>query len=148
MIRVQEDDFDVAAEYQALVEENESGAIVTFIGRVRDFDTGDGSKGFYLEHYPGMTESVLQDIENTAKSKWSLLNTCIIHRVGNLGINDQIVFVGASSAHRQDAFAACHYMIDILKTQAPFWKKEGKQWVEAKQSDQEAADAWLTKQNK
>ena len=141
MITVQEQDFDVSSEYTALKQDNITGAVVTFVGLVRDFQ--QDNKSFYLQHYPQMTEKVLQEVENQANAQWDLINTRIIHRVGQLYINDQIVFVGASSAHRKDAFAACEYMIDILKTQAPFWKKEGETWVEAKESDQQAADSWL-----
>ena len=100
----------------------------------------------YLEHYPGMTEKHLQAIEDDAKSKWKLLATRIIHRVGELNPKDQIVFVGTASAHRQDAFDAAQYMMDYLKNNAPFWKKQssasGGQWIESKQSDHEALERW------
>ena len=139
MISVQESDFNVAHEYEVLSSGDNTGAIVTFVGRVRDF--GEGS--FLLQHYPGMTERVLSKIEQQARSKWQI-NACrVIHRVGQLSVNDQIVFVGVSSAHRHEAFDACHFIIDILKTQAPFWKKEGETWVDAKSSDDTAADKWL-----
>ncbi|VUD68183.1 Molybdopterin synthase catalytic subunit [Thalassocella blandensis] len=141
MISVQTEDFQLEREYQRLIARDGAGAVVTFIGRVRDFASGD--KTFLLQHYPGMTEKVLERIEQEAKARWSIIASTIIHRVGSLNIHDQIVFVGVSSKHRRDAFAACEYMIDILKTQAPFWKKEGQHWVEAKDSDQAAADAWL-----
>lgn len=143
MISVQHEDFVLQQEYDSLVEKNTSGAIVTFVGRVRDFANSD--EPFLLEHYPGMTENVLTKIEQDAHRRWDLINTKIIHRVGKLEVDEQIVFVGVSSAHRDAAFSACHYMIDILKTQAPFWKKEGPSWVDAKESDQLAAQTWLKK---
>ncbi|MFT5084455.1 MAG: molybdopterin synthase catalytic subunit [Lentisphaeria bacterium] len=146
MISVQIQDFDMATEYRNLIKHSASGAIVTFVGRVRDFQQGD--KQFLLQHYPGMTEKVLGDIEKKAHDHWPLLATTIIHRVGELHVNDQIVFVGVSSEHRKAAFEACEFMIDVLKTHAPFWKKEGGHWVEAKQQDQDAADAWLTPSQK
>lgn len=146
MIRVQEHDFSVADEYQSLRKPNVTGAIVHFIGTVREFSedkTGAADASFYLQHYPGMTESVLEKIEHEACQRWDLIHSCIIHRVGQLTVDDQIVFVGASSAHREHAFAACQYMIDILKTEAPFWKKEGDNWVDAKNSDHSRAERWL-----
>lgn len=143
MIRVQQADFDVAGEYRNLQQHGLAGAVVTFSGLVRDF-AGDTSESFFLQHYPGMTESVLNKIVSQAQSRWPLLAVTVIHRVGHLRAGDQIVFVGVSSAHRKAAFAACEYIIDLLKTEAPFWKKEGRQWVDAKQSDQAAADRWLT----
>lgn len=142
MIRVQEQDFDAAEEYRLLVSPGNTGAIVSFVGLVREFSKA--SQSFYLQHYPGMTEKVLEKIVNEALSRWRLHSSTIIHRVGQLSPADQIVFVGASSAHREDAFAACEYMIDVLKTEAPFWKKEGDNWVEAKGQDQSRADRWLT----
>ena len=144
MIRVQTDDFYLQDEYEALRKTGETGAIVTFIGTVRDFTNGNSTNNtFFLQHYPGMTEKVLTDIEQRARERWPLQYSCIIHRVGELSVNDQIVFVGVSSAHREAAFAACHFMIDVLKTQAPFWKKEGEQWVQANEADQHKADQWL-----
>lgn len=141
MIFVQHEDFNIEHEYKKLIEHDGAGAVVTFIGRVRDF-TSD-NKEFFLQHYPGMTEKVLQKIEAQAHQRWDILSSTIIHRVGKLAINEQIVFVGVSAKHRRTAFAACEYLIDILKTEAPFWKKEGENWVEAKDSDQAAAQAWL-----
>ena len=143
MISVQTRDFCLQEEYEKLICTKITGAIVTFVGRVRDFSTD--YKSFYLQHYPGMTESTLHKIEAQANTRWDLINTNIIHRVGDLSIDDQIVFVGVSAAHRKPAFEACEYMIDILKTQAPFWKREGDHWVEAKTSDQESANFWLKK---
>ena len=142
MIKVQQGDFNISDEYQALLTKNDCGAVVTFVGRVRDFG-GEGIP-FLLQHYPGMTESVLVSIEEEAQRRWPLLASTIIHRVGELSVDDQIVFVGVSSAHRKAAFQACEFMIDVLKTQAPFWKKEGAHWVDAKDTDQQAADIWLT----
>lgn len=141
MISVQTEDFQLEQEYEKLIRYDGAGAIVTFVGRVRDFPAED--KSFYLQHYPGMTEKVLERIESEAHAKWSLITSTIIHRIGHLNVDDQIVFVGVSSKHRRDAFAACEYIMDILKTEAPFWKKEGGHWVEAKESDQKAAEAWL-----
>jgi len=155
-IRVQEQDFDIKAEYDALrckVSTDQAsdisadtGAVVTFTGLVRDFNLGDGVETLFLEHYPGMTEKSLSDIAEQARSRWSVLKVCIIHRVGELKPGDQIVFVGVSSAHRGDAFSACEYIMDFLKTRAPFWKKEktatGSRWVDARSSDSEAAARW------
>ncbi len=141
MILVQAHDFNVAEEYQRLRQPSTTGAIVTFVGCVRDFS--DEHKAMEIQHYPGMTESVLQKVEAEAHARWPIIASTIIHRVGKLEVDDQIVFVGVSSAHRKHAFLACEYMIDILKTQAPFWKKEGEHWVEAKDSDTSAADKWL-----
>lgn len=144
MIRIQTEDFHLQTEYEQLLEVARTGAVVTFVGRVRDF-SHHSHGDFFLEHYPGMTEAVLEDIEARAHKRWDLLKTCIIHRIGKLQVDDQIVFVGVSSAHREDAFAACHYLIDILKTEAPFWKKEGQLWVDANKADQSRAESWLKK---
>ena len=151
MIKVQTHDFSVQNEYERLKKKRVCGAVVTFVGTVRDFRDSENSadesdrneEPFFLAHYPGMTEKVLEKIEQEAHARWRLINTTIIHRVGDLDIDEQIVFVGASSAHRKDAFAAAEYMIDILKTDAPFWKKEGTHWVTAKGSDQDKANSWL-----
>ena len=142
MIRVQHEDFDMQYEYQQLLEQGQSGAVVMFCGLVREFSKQHSR--FELQHYPGMTENVLQKIDADAQQRWPLLHTQIIHRVGELNIDDQIVFVGVSSKHRSAAFAACEYMIDLLKTEAPFWKKEGDTWVDAKDSDAERATRWMT----
>lgn len=140
-IRVQTDDFDTGYEYAQLARGTEAGAVVTFVGRVREF-TGDPSAGLWLEHYPGMTEKVLKDIVARARARWTLTDCRVVHRVGRLTPGDQIVFVGVSAAHRQAAFEACAFVMDFLKTEAPFWKKEGERWVDAKISDDEAARAW------
>jgi len=151
MITIQETDFDAQAENQKLIIPSQTGALVNFVGLVREFnhtshrDETNKNNTFFLEHYPGMTERVLRDIEASAHNQWDLQNTSIIHRVGYLKPSDQIVYIGVTSAHRKHAFAACEYMIDLLKTQAPFWKKEGNTWVEAKESDTAAANNWLNK---
>ena len=146
MISVQHDDFSVADEYAKLAEGNEAGAVVTFIGKVRDFNQGDVVTGLSLEHYPGMTEKALQEIIVEARSRWPLLQTRVIHRVGDLELGDQIVFVGVTSAHRGAAFEACEFIMDYLKTKAPFWKKEQtpveSRWVDARETDNSAADRW------
>jgi len=147
MILVQEADFDTQQQYQALQQDcPQIGAIVTFVGLMRDFNEGDKVSSLFLEHYSGMTEKVLEDIRQQAMQRWQLYQIRIVHRVGELAPSDQIVFVGVSSAHRGDAFAACEFVMDFLKTQAPFWKREqtpeGSRWVEARQSDDQAADRW------
>ncbi|PSW44983.1 molybdopterin synthase catalytic subunit MoaE [Photobacterium leiognathi] len=146
MISVQFDDFSVADEYAKLSEGTEAGAVVTFIGKVRDFNQGDAVTGLSLEHYPGMTEKSLQEIVDQANQCWPLLKTRVIHRVGDLALGDQIVFVGVTSAHRGAAFEACEFIMDYLKTRAPFWKKEQtpeqSRWVDARETDTSAADRW------
>lgn len=148
MIRVQQQDFHLQTEYELLLDAGRTGAAVSFTGLVRDFlphgqAEEQSAAGFFLQHYPGMTERVLEKIEQRARERWDLQRVTIIHRIGELKTGDQIVFVGVTSAHRQDAFAAAQFIMDILKTEAPFWKKEGDHWVEAKDSDQQAADQWL-----
>lgn len=147
MIRVQENDFDVGAEIVKLTDGNTSiGGVCSFVGLVRDFAGDDTVDAMTLEHYPGMTEKQLAAIEQQAHERWPLDATLIIHRVGRLEPGDRIVFVAAASAHREAAFEACHFLIDWLKTQAPFWKKEtgggGDTWVDAKDSDDRAAKRW------
>lgn len=135
MVRVQQEDFDPGAELDALRSrlQGTAGAVVSFIGLVRDLNEGDAVTGMTLEHYPGMTERALDAITTEASDRWKLLDVVIIHRVGSLEPNDRIVLVIAASAHRKDAFRACEFMIDTLKTKAPFWKKEttsqGSRWV-------------------
>ncbi|MGB5259055.1 MAG: molybdenum cofactor biosynthesis protein MoaE [Gammaproteobacteria bacterium] len=137
MIRVQQEDFDPGVELEQLRHHcaGRAGAVVTFTGLVRDLNEGDAISQLKLEHYPGMTEKALARIETHAVRQWNLVAATIIHRIGPLHPNDRIVFVAAASAHRKDAFSACEYMIDILKTEAPFWKQEdtpeGKRWVTA-----------------
>jgi molybdopterin synthase catalytic subunit len=146
-IRVQVADFDVGAEIAALRANNPAvGAVASFIGCVRDMNEGDDVGLMYLEHYPGMTERELERICVDAKQRWNIFDTLVIHRVGELKPLDQIVFVAVTSAHRGDAFAACEFVMDYLKTQAPFWKRErtpkGERWVDARASDDEAAARW------
>ena len=126
MIRVQTDDFDPGAELEQLHSDNSgtAGAVVSFTGLVRDLNEGNAIRQMTLEHYPGMTEKALAVIEQEACKRWSLTATLIIHRIGPLAPGDRIVFVAAASAHRKEAFRACEFMIDTLKTDAPFWKKE------------------------
>jgi molybdopterin synthase catalytic subunit len=146
VIRIQSQDFNLAEEYAELRKQSgTTGAIVTFTGLVRDFDEGKG-KHLFLEHFPGMTEKVLMDITQQAKQRWPIIDIRIIHRIGQLKIDDQIVFVGVSSTHRKAAFQTCEFIMDYLKTQAPFWKKatseKSSYWVEAKHSDTEAQERW------
>ena len=122
------------------------GAIVSFIGLVRDMNEGVAIQTLTLEHYPEMTEKALIGIENEAKTRWDIIDSLIIHRVGALKPQDQIVLVAVTGAHRAEAFKACEFMMDYLKTSAPFWKKEatnqGERWVEAKLADDEAKTRW------
>lgn len=145
-IQIQTADFDLATEYEALSCSHSTGAVVTFVGKVRDFNQGDNVSGLTLEHYPGMTEKSLAKILVEAESRWSIQGVKVIHRIGELALGDQIVFVGVASAHRGDAFQACEFIMDYLKTQAPFWKKEateeGSHWVDARETDTTAADRW------
>jgi len=148
MARIQTKDFDITEEIKALKENKNIGALVTFTGIVRDFlckkeSLKDDSKVFYLEHYPGMTERILNEIERSAEHRFDITQSIIIHRVGKLKTHDNIVFVAASSKHRAEAFNASQFMIDVLKTQAPFWKKEGNNWVEAKEEDIKKTNNWL-----
>ncbi|MFT5716141.1 MAG: molybdopterin synthase catalytic subunit [Oleiphilaceae bacterium] len=147
-IRIQEADFSIDEEYKRLriAHPAKNGAICTFSGLVREFGDREGVTDMFLEHYPGMTEQSLQLIINQAAERWKLNEITVVHRVGLLCLSDQIVFVGVSSAHRADAFAACEFIMDYLKTDAPFWKKEchekGSHWVEAKESDQKRTKKW------
>ncbi|WP_342057894.1 MULTISPECIES: molybdopterin synthase catalytic subunit MoaE [Aeromonas] len=146
-ILVQRADFSLGEEYERLAARHDSGAIVTFVGKVRDVNQGDAVKGLSLEHYPGMTEKALTDIVTEARGRWPLQECTLIHRIGDLLLGDQIVLVAVSSAHRDAAFEACHFIMDFLKTRAPFWKKELtaegiQRWVEAKASDDDAAARW------
>ena len=146
-VRVQTEDFDVGAEIAALRAGNPGvGAVVSFVGTVRDLNDGLGVSTLTLEHYPGMTERSLEEICARAHERWDLLDVLVIHRVGELRPLDQIVLVVVTSAHRGEAFRACEFVMDYLKTQAPFWKKEvtpeGARWVEARESDDRAAERW------
>ena len=146
-ISVQLEDFDAGREMAAVRAGNPKvGAVASFIGVVRDMNDGEGIATMTLEHYPGMTEKALNGIVEQAKARWEVLDCTVIHRFGKLAPLDQIVFVAVASGHRGDAFAACEFIMDFLKTQAPFWKKEdtpeGARWVEAKDSDDAAAGRW------
>lgn len=146
-VRVQQEDFDVGAELLALRQGNpQIGAIASFIGLVRDINEGDSVAGMSLEHYPGMTEKALAAIVDRAKGRWDIFDALVIHRVGDLLPTDQIVLVAVSGSHRGATFAACEFIMDYLKTQAPFWKREqtaeGARWVDARESDEKAAQRW------
>jgi molybdopterin synthase catalytic subunit len=146
-VRVQEADFDVSAELDALTAgRRDVGALASFVGLVRDSNEGSGVHGMTLEHYPGMTEKALEDICGEAAARWEVLDAVVIHRVGALKPGDRIVMVGVASGHRGDAFAACEFIMDYLKTRAPFWKREdtpqGSRWVEARASDDASAQRW------
>ena len=146
-VGVQTDDFIIQREYDALRDANhQDGAIVFFTGLVRDFNQGNEVTGLFLEHYPGMTEKALTQIVAGAKQRWPLNRVRLIHRVGQLSLGDQIVFVGVSSTHREAAFDACHFIMDFLKNRAPFWKKEttaqGDVWVQALEKDANAMEKW------
>jgi molybdopterin synthase catalytic subunit len=147
-VRVQGEDFEIGAEVARLTAgRNDIGAIVTFTGTVRADNAGTAISGMTLEHYPGMTEQELARVEAEAAARWPLQASLIVHRVGALKPGDNIVLVVTASAHRQAAFAAAEFLMDYLKTQAPFWKKQlgrdGKeQWVDARDSDDRAAGRW------
>ena len=152
-VRVQREDFDIGAEIAAFRRADPGiGAIASFIGLVRDVNEGDAVAGMTLEHYPGMTEKALAGILAEAKRRWDIADALVIHRVGELKPLDQIVLVAVAGAHRGAAFAACEFIMDYLKTQAPFWKKEqtaqGAHWVEARASDDQAAERWSESQAK
>jgi molybdopterin synthase catalytic subunit len=147
-ISVQFQDFNFAHEYQKLRDSNNSdGALVTFVGLVRDTNLQQSVSGLFLEHYPAMTDKVLTNIVEKARAKWQLGSVSIIHRVGQLRVSEQIVFVGVTSQHRQSAYHANEFIMDYLKTEAPFWKKEtttqGDRWIEAKNSDTKKSQDWL-----
>ncbi|MBB3265220.1 molybdopterin synthase catalytic subunit [Azospirillum sp. OGB3] len=146
-VRVQSEDFDVGAELAALTGGKTGiGGVTLFVGLVRDMAGGESVSAMTLEHYPGMTERQLEAIEAEARARWPLDDALIIHRYGRLEPGDRIVLVATASAHREAAFESCHFLIDWLKTKAPFWKMEatpeGERWVEAKESDDEAAARW------
>ena len=148
-VSVQHEDFDAGAELAALRRDPSVGAIASFIGSVRDINAGDGVASLTLEHYPGMTEKALADIVDQACARWPLLGALVIHRVGPLLPLEQIVLVACGAAHRGVAFAACEFIIDYLKTDAPFWKKEqtpeGARWVDARDSDDSAKAKWAAR---
>jgi molybdopterin synthase catalytic subunit len=146
-VRVQQADFDIGAEIAAFRRADPGiGAIASFIGLVRDTNDGDAVAGMTLEHYPGMTEKALEGIVDEAKRRWDIIDALVIHRVGELKPLDQIVLVVVTGGHRAAAFEACEFIMDYLKTKAPFWKKEmtpnGARWVEARATDDQAAERW------
>lgn len=146
-VRVQAADFDMGAELAAFRAGNgRIGAVASFLGLVRDMDGATPVSGMTLEHYPGMTEKALAEIVGEARQRWKIIDALVIHRVGPLQPADQIVLVAVASAHRGEAFAACEFIMDYLKTRAPFWKKEhtpdGGHWVDARESDETAASRW------
>ena len=146
-VRVQEADFEVGAELAALrAGDPRVGALASFLGLVRDINDGSSVSEMTLEHYPGMTEKALEEIVVEARGRWDIYDALVIHRVGPLKPCDQIVLVAVTSAHRGEAFAACEFIMDYLKTRAPFWKKEatpdGGRWVDARETDDSAAARW------
>jgi molybdopterin synthase catalytic subunit len=146
-VRIQTEDFDVSAEIARLREGNPKvGAVASFVGIVRDLNEGDAVASLTLEHYPGMTEKAVEKIVAEARERWDIYDALVIHRVGSLEPLDQIVLVVVSSAHRGESFKACEFLMDYLKTRAPFWKKEqtpdGGRWVDARASDDAAAERW------
>lgn len=146
-VRVQTEDFDLSAEMLTLRKRNPKiGAVASFVGVVRDLNDGDSVSTLTLEHYPGMTEKSLEAIVQQAKERWDIYDALIVHRVGTMRPLDQIVLVIVTSAHRGESFQACEFLMDFLKTRAPFWKKEvtpeGERWVDARSSDDVAAKRW------
>lgn len=146
-IRIQTEDFDLTTEIAALrAQQPQVGAVVSFIGTVRDLNDGAAVSEMTLEHYPGMTEKALEQIVAQAQARWAFLDALVIHRIGPLLPLDQIVLVAVTAAHRGEAFAACEFIMDYLKTEAPFWKKEqtpeGARWVDARTTDTAALDKW------
>ncbi len=149
-VRVQTEDFDAGREIAALRKGNaQAGAVAVFVGVVREMNDGSAVADMELEHYPGMTEKAITEIIDQAKGRWNIFDVLVVHRVGHLKPLDQIVLVVVTSAHRGDAFAACEFVMDYLKTRAPFWKKEqtpeGSRWVESRASDDIAAERWRSK---
>lgn len=148
MIKVQQEEFDIGAEIARLTDGNSSvGGMACFVGLVRDVAGGDTVESMTLEHYPGMTERQLEKIEAEAHERWNLLDTLIIHRYGKLAAGDRIVMVATTSEHRRDSLESCQFLIDWLKTKAPFWKLEstskGEHWVEAREEDRISEERWL-----
>ena len=147
MIKLQVEDFDVSVELRVMLSgHKEVGGVCTFVGLVREYDTSERLNALTLEHYPEMTKKELIKIEKNAKKNWTLKDSLIIHRYGRLVPSDQIVFVATASAHRSDAFNSCEYIVDYLKTRAPFWKKEEYKsrvsWVQARSSDEDSLNKW------
>jgi molybdopterin synthase catalytic subunit len=150
-VSVQSADFDVAElQCELLAGRHDEGAVATFTGFVRAANDGQQLESMELEHYPGMTERSIREILDQAASRWPLLSANVVHRVGKLRPGDRIVWVGVSSAHRAAAFSACEFIMDYLKTRAPFWKREvgerGARWVDARQGDNERASRWAGEQ--
>jgi molybdopterin synthase catalytic subunit len=146
-VRIQHEDFDAGAEIARLrADDPRVGAVASFVGVARDRNDGAAISTLALEHYPGMTEKAIEAIVDQAKARWSAFEILVIHRIGTLKPLDQIVLVVATSSHRGDAFAACEFVMDYLKTEAPFWKKEstpaGERWVDARESDEAARSRW------
>ena len=146
-VRIQEEPFDAGALVAETHRANPKvGAVASFIGLVRDINEGSDVSEMTLEHYPGMTERAIENICREAAERWDVLDSRVVHRVGTLRPTDSIVIVVVASGHRGDAFAACEFIMDFLKTRAPFWKKErtagGERWVAARASDDEAAARW------
>ncbi|AHG77636.1 molybdopterin synthase catalytic subunit MoaE [Mannheimia varigena] len=146
LIEVQEAEFDQNQIYRWLSEHHSVGATTLFIGKVREINLGDNVSGLFLEHYPAMTKKALQAIVDEARQRWDLQRVAVVHRIGQLNTGDEIVLVGVSSAHRGDAYHANEFIMDYLKTRAPFWKREqtqeGERWIEGRDSDQQAAQKW------
>ncbi|MBU3725347.1 MAG: molybdopterin synthase catalytic subunit MoaE [Burkholderiaceae bacterium] len=151
-VRIQPEAFDVGVELRQLRQRSDGGwdtrvgAVASFVGTVRDLNEGDAVSTLTLEHYPGMTESSIQEILDQAKARWPLFNARVIHRIGTLAPADEIVWVGVTSGHREAALEACAFIMDFLKSRAPFWKKEstgsGDRWVSARQKDEDALKQW------
>jgi molybdopterin synthase catalytic subunit len=149
-VRVQTEDFDAGAEIAALRRGNPKiGAVASFIGVARDVSDGEAVSTLTLEHYPGMTEKALDGIVAEARARWNVIDVLVVHRVGEILPTEQIVLVAVAGAHRGEAFAACEFIMDYLKTRAPFWKQEqtaqGPRWVDARESDDQAAQRWKKK---
>ena len=149
-VRIQTEDFDAGAEMRTMRRNNPAiGALASFVGVVRDVNEGDAVSEMTLEHYPGMTQKAIEQIVQQARGRWNVIDALVVHRVGVLKPTDQIVLVIVASAHRGDAFAACEFIMDYLKTRAPFWKKEstpdGPRWVDARATDDMAAERWRLK---
>lgn len=150
-VRIQREDFDAGAEINRMrLARPDTGAVASFIGQVRDLNDGSNVSSMVLEHYPGMTEKALAAIVEQAKQRWDIFDALVIHRIGTLQPTEQIVLVVVSGAHRGEVFAACEFIMDYLKTEAPFWKKEqtaeGERWVESRSSDDQARARWTDKQ--
>lgn len=147
-ISITEADFNLGTEVAELrANQSQIGAVASFVGLVRDINEGSTVTAMHLEHYPAMTEKALREIVTDAAQRWEIIDTTVIHRIGDLYPNDQIVLVAVAAMHRHDAFAACEFIMDFLKTRAPFWKKEltpdGARWVDARETDESATQRWI-----